>query len=342
LRTAKLQSNAPGIFSEECSQMKLKALAAILFLGTLWGTSILAVRFMVNGTTHPFTFSAMRLIGAASLYLLVGLLRIGGKHFPTGYRLWKFGILMGVADSAIFVLFATSISYLSSGVASIMPTLTPVITVLLAHLILKDERLNFWKAIGIASSFSGVLLMAALRESGLPNTALANPLGYILGIGGATLTAFMTVLARRKMVHFEAFSLTSVRFFVAAVVTTIFASLTVGMNFDHFTTQEYLILGYSSLIFFVGFFVAFKVIQKYGATVNALSEYITPIVATTGGVILFGEHITHGMLAGLAMIAFGLVLINRNVGLEKTTYIPLAEGSLTDLVSVNESGNDKN
>jgi len=294
--------------------MNYQALFAILFLGMLWGTSVMSTRYLVN-MVHPFTFAALRFSGAALLYLLVYLFRIGGRRFPTDRNLWKFGMLMGlIGDAASLVLYATSVSYLSSGVAATLASLFPVMTVLFAHFFLPDEKLSLRKGLGVAISLAGVVLMAMLGESGLPDVARANPLGYLLGFSGAALGGLMTVYARRRMASYDAFSLTSVRFFTSASASLVFSALTVGLNMSRLTTQGYLVLGYASFVFFIGFFLGFIVLQKFGATANALADYVTPIAATIGGALLFGEEVTPGMLAGMGMIATGLILINLDAG----------------------------
>jgi O-acetylserine/cysteine efflux transporter len=294
--------------------MNYQVLLSILFLGTLWGTSVMSTRYLVN-MVHPFTFAALRFSGAALLFLLVNLLHIGKQHFPTDRKLWKFGAMMGlIGDAAALVLYATSVSFLSSGVASVLASLFPVMTVLFAHFFLKDERLNVRKGLGVALSLGGVLLMAALGESGLPNVEHANPLGYLLGFAGAALGGLMTVYARREMASYPAFSLTSVRFFTSAVATLLFSGLTVGLDVSRMTTMGYVVLAYASFVFFIGFFLGFIVLQRFGATANALADYVTPIAATIGGALLFGEKVTPGMMAGMALIASGLVLINLAAG----------------------------
>ena len=53
------------------------------------------------------------------------------------------------------------------------------------------------------------------------------------------------------------------------------------------------------------------IIKRFGATIAALSSYVTPVVATVGGVLVLGETFTGVMLAGIGLIIAGIGLINR-------------------------------
>ena len=58
-------------------------------------------------------------------------------------------------------------------------------------------------------------------------------------------------------------------------------------------------------------FLAFYIVKRFGATTFATTHYITPVVAGLGGILILEEHITTGMVAGVTLIALGIVLINR-------------------------------
>jgi drug/metabolite transporter (DMT)-like permease len=62
---------------------------------------------------------------------------------------------------------------------------------------------------------------------------------------------------------------------------------------------------------FSGMLLSFYNIKRFGATAGAMSEYVIPIVAASGGVLILGEHVTLGMLTGMVLIAGGITLINQ-------------------------------
>jgi len=58
-------------------------------------------------------------------------------------------------------------------------------------------------------------------------------------------------------------------------------------------------------------FLVFYNVKRFGATAAAMTDYIIPVVASLGGVLLLGEQMTGGMIIGMLLIASGLVLINQ-------------------------------
>lgn len=279
-------------------------------MGAIWGSSVMATRFCIQ-MVNPVTYVGLRFSIAALLYLLVSTLHIAGKKLPTGRQVWKNGALFGIIGDAIpLTLFVLSMQYQSSGLSSILASLFPVMTALFAHFFLPDERLNRRKALGLVSSLSGVCLMALLGETGLPNVQRADLTGYALVLASALISGAFMVYARKHMATLDAWSVTSARFFTAALVVMPLSILVSGFDLSRYTWQGYLVTGYAGVIFFAGFFISFLVLQKFGATTNALADYVTPIMATTGGWLLLGERITPGMLGGIALIALGLVLLN--------------------------------
>ena len=65
--------------------------------------------------------------------------------------------------------------------------------------------------------------------------------------------------------------------------------------------------------------LSFYIVQRFGATAQATSLYVTPVVAGLGGVLFLDEQITAGMVAGLGLVAVGLALIQQGGGNSPST-----------------------
>jgi len=122
----------------------------------------------------------------------------------------------------------------------------------------------------------------------------------------------MTVYARRFMREYDAFDVASVRMLTAALTVMPLSLLIVGFDLHRVSGQGYFALGYAALVgTFLGMLVAFYNIKRFGATAAAMTQYVIPVVAGLGGVLILDEQITVGMLAGMGLIAGGITLINR-------------------------------
>lgn len=283
----------------------------LLLTGFLFGSGLLSARLAIN-QFDVLTYSGLRLALASLGYL--GLYYFNRQQYPwpTNPRVWRQGFLLGLMNEAVpMVAGIGSLQYLSSGVASIFFTTGPAITVLLAHFLLADELLTRRKALGVMVTLSGALLLSLQGESGLPDIRQANPLGYGLVMAAVLSLSLSTIFIRKFMRQVSSFDIAGIQTFAAAswvLPITIFSGsgqLT-GVNWQGYTALGYGVV-FSSLM---GALVYFYTIQRFGATISALSHYVTPVVVTLGGVLLLEEKITFTILAGIALVGLGISLVN--------------------------------
>lgn len=291
--------------------MNKKATPYILLLGILFGTTLVVSRFSISQFS-PITYIGLRLSLVSLFFVMMYTLRIGKQDWPQGRELWGRGVLMGVMGTAIpMVGIVSSLQYLSSGLTSILITVSPAITVLLAHFFLEDERLSRRKGAGIILAVSGALLLVILGESGLPDVSQANPIGYALVLGGMFSGSIMTIYTRKYMQSFHVMDVTGIRMFAGALFV-----MPVSILFEGFDLSQVNLQGIMGLLFaavvgtFLGFLLSFYNIQQFGATAAVMTSYIVPVVTGLIGVLFLGEHITWGMMTAILLIILGVWMIN--------------------------------
>lgn len=292
--------------------MTIQALPYILLLGFLFGSTLIASRFGV-GQFHPIIYLGLRSVLASLSYGAVYVLSHRRRAWPTNPRLWPHAILLGLLGTAVpMVCIVTSLQYLSAGVVAILITAGPAMTVFLAHFFLVDEKLTLRKGLGVVLALGGALLIALRGENGLANIGQTNSLGYVLVFLALISGSSMTIYSRRFMRHFDSLDVASIRMLVATLAIMPLAVLFVGIDLQSVNGQGYFVLVYAALVGnFGGMFLVFYNVKRFGATAAAMTDYIIPIVASLGGVLILGEQITIGMIIGMGFIALGIALINR-------------------------------
>lgn len=292
--------------------MPVQSLPYILFLGTLYGTTLLAGRFSI-GQFEPVIYIGLRLVLSSIGFILIFLLS-PSRSWPRGRDTWKHGFVLSIFGTAIpMILLTTSLKYQSSGITGILITLGPCLTVLMAHFFLDGEQLTRRKLFGVVIAFSGVILLMALGENGLPNMTEANPIGYLLVILAITSGSSATIYTRKYMQDMDTVSVATARVILASIVVMPAAFLIYGLDLSDVTTQGFMALGWAAFAgTFLAVLVAFDVIKRFGATASAMAAYITPVVASIGGVLLLHERISPGMLAGMSLILIGILTINQH------------------------------
>lgn len=289
--------------------MPVQAVPYVVLLGFFFGSTLIASRFGV-GQFHPTTYIGLRMVLASLGH--VAFFTLSQRNWPKDPRLWFHAGLLGVFGTAVpMTAIVTSLLYQSSGITSILLTAGPAMTVLMAHFALADERLSWRKGAGVALALSGAALLTLRGENGLPDISQSSPIGYGLVLLAMVCGSAMTIYARKFMQPFDSMQVASVRMFTAALVVMPLSVLVVGFNLQAVTEQGYFALGYAALIgTFGGFILAFHNIKRFGATAAAMTLYVVPVVAGFGGVMILGEIITPGMLAGTTLIVSGVALIN--------------------------------
>ncbi|MCA9926740.1 MAG: DMT family transporter [Anaerolineales bacterium] len=299
--------------------MTLEALPYISLLGFLFGSTLVASRFSV-GQFHPTTYIGLRLSLAGVSHMLLYLFLSRRYKWPKDRHLWLQATLLGVLGTAVpMTSIVTSLQYLSSGIASIMITTGPAITVIMAHFWLADESLTRRKSVGVMLALAGTLLLALSGESGLQDVSRANPIGYLLLLLAVIIASFATIYIRKFMGGYNSFDIASIRMFSASLTVMPLSFLFVGFDLHAVTGQGYFALIYAALVgTFSGLLLAVYNIQRFGATAAAMTAYVIPIVAGLGGVLFLGERITAVMLVGMALIIGGIAILN-----QRTVHVPI-------------------
>lgn len=116
----------------------------------------------VASESDPYgaTFS-MRAVACATvlLFLLIRRRKLGPAGRPSSWPTWVGIVGIGLFDSVAEISFAVASTTAQLGVVSVLSSLYPVVTVLLAVLVLR-ERVRLTQAVGVAGALLGVLLIS--------------------------------------------------------------------------------------------------------------------------------------------------------------------------------------
>jgi drug/metabolite transporter (DMT)-like permease len=131
--------------------MSTLAWALLLFLAFIWGGSFVFAKVAV-AEIPPFTLVLLR-VGLAATTLWVVCLATG-VAMPRALKNWGAYAVMGLLNNVIaFSLIFTGQQEIGASLASILNGSMPFFTVLLAGLLLADEKFSTRKIIGISHRF---------------------------------------------------------------------------------------------------------------------------------------------------------------------------------------------
>lgn len=273
-------------------------------LSLLWGGSFLFNELALAGL--PVLTVVWGRVGLAAL-ILWGVVRATGAALPPR-ALWPALMMMGLLNNAVpFTLFVLAQGQISGALASVLNAMTPVFTVLVAHLATADEKLTPARGIGVALGFGGVLAM--LADGGMAGTRLA----LLACLGAAFSYALASVWGRR----FRAAGLPPLATAFGQVTASSALMLPVWLVVDRPWALDWpgwepvlAVVGLASLSSALAYLIFFRILAQAGATAVSLVTFLIPISAAGLGWLVLGERLEPRQLAGLGLILAGLAVID--------------------------------
>lgn len=293
--------------------MKESRLPLLLLIpGTLWGLSFLATEIVLE-TIPPITLGLGRSL-IAGIPLLLALYAVGGRLPTTLKRWWPYFVLGQLNNSIPVVLASWGQLTIDSGLATILVSLNPLFTIVLAHFLTQDEHLNRRKITGIALGLVGVIVLvgpSALSGLGIDLWAQLAVIGAALSYAMASIYARSHLRQQSEGIWVSIIKLTGAQY-VMSTLTLLPFSLWIDRAFTLQPSGASLLgllaLAWPITLGAVVFY--YYVIDRAGSSYASITVYLIPIVGVFAGAIFLGEKITWQALAALGLILGGIAIVN--------------------------------
>jgi drug/metabolite transporter (DMT)-like permease len=279
---------------------------AFSLLVIFWGSAFAIVKIGLDHSP-PVLFAGLRIL-IGGLAMVVAAILWGGS--PNLRRDWPVFLLLALYNAVLFVGLQTyAILYLPSGSAAVVVYLQPILTGLLAWLIL-GEPLSTAKLIGLLLGFSGIVAVSAGSISGGANAI--SPVGVVLGAGSAFFWALGTVYFKKYEARVSTLWAVAVTFLVGGVVLTALGLLVEPWGEVSWTGEFVVCLLYSSLVgIALAWVIWFALVRAGEASRVAAYIFAVPLSAVLIGVVFLDEPLGYPLLIGATLVVSGIYLVNR-------------------------------
>ena len=282
---------------------------------------------LVWGASFAFTETGLEVftpLGITAVRHLIGFVVLLAVLFTIG----KFGSLVSVPSLllrrmvvvAILLnvipayLFAFAQNHVSTVVASIINSATPILTLVMIVLVFRSEPVTIRQSTGIAIGLVGGLFALGISPGDLGDN---DPIGVLAVLGAICCYGFAIPYVRKKITPLSSENsiLATLQVGLATIILAILysaESLVVGsgvlQNPNLNQLWQILVLGIGTG---VGYIWHFQVIERAGSAVASTITYPTLVISLAIGAVILGEDFTWQMAAGALLIAVGSWITQR-------------------------------
>ncbi|MGY2286506.1 DMT family transporter [Pseudomonas gingeri] len=286
--------------------MKKSALVAFVFLGLIWGSNFIFVKWAAHWIS-PLQITLLRVVFGFLPVLFFALAKdvLRWSHMRHARH---FVVMSLLATALYYYAFAKGAALLPSSVAGVLSGAIPLFTFICTALFLNGERINRTRITGVILGFIGVLLIARPWSA----TGDISLTGVAYMIGGSLSVGASFVYARRFIspLGLPAAALTTYQIGLAMLFLLAVTPLQgIDAVFGDSRAWVGLVVGLGLLGTGMAYVAYYHIVESLGAIAASSVTYIPPIVALLIGVFLAGEHLNTPALLAILFILAGVACL---------------------------------
>ncbi|WP_432585729.1 DMT family transporter [Streptomyces sp. HD1123-B1] len=273
-------------------------------LSLIWGFSFLFIKVGNEAFAPLYVTLGRMLCGTAVLFAVLAVKR---ERLPRGGRVWgHLAVSAFLLNALPFSLFAYAELTIPSTLAGICNAASPLWAMLLAVVVVSDDRPTRQRVAGLGVGFIGVLIVLGAWQG----FSGQDPLGTVLALVASASYAVGWSHVRRTLVGTGAshLSMSGTQLLLGtaqlAVVAPVFART--PHSFPALPLLSVLALG--ALGTGVAFLIQYGLVEEVGPTTAMMVTYFVPVIATAAGVAILGEHLSWNTPVGALVVLIGAAL----------------------------------
>ena len=289
--------------------MENKNWLLVIILGILWGSSFLFVEILLN-FINPFMIVYLR-VSIASMILILYLLLIKIEIQFSNKLIFNL-FIMGLLNNVFpFLLITNGQQYITGGLASILNANTSFMTILIASLFIKNEKITKSRFVGVLFGMIGVIVTIGYKNlSGIFSSDIGKFFILLSSISYAFAAIFAKIklnsvdpkLAATGMLTTSTIILSPIMFFYYS--NTIYDLSIISIKYS---------IAFAVLCSVLAYLIYFKILATTGPGNLLLCTIIIPPSAIILNAIFINEMIKIHEFIGMLIIIFGLLILDGRI-----------------------------
>jgi drug/metabolite transporter (DMT)-like permease len=288
-------------------RLDARAVLTLLACCACWGINQTAIK-IANAGISPILQAGLRSVLAGTLVLAWSVAR-RIRLFERDRTLAP-GLIVGFIFAFEFLVLYLGLDATTASRGVVFLYLAPFVVAFGAHFFIPGDRLTWFKIIGLSAALLG--LMIAMGESfaapGRPTLK-----GDLLCVLAAVLWGATTVMIRGTALKSTSAEKTLLYQLAVSAVVLVPASWLAGEpGLTDPNPRVLLAFAYTFvLVAFVSYIAWFWLVRHYPPTLISAFTFLAPVFGVVAGNLMLGEPFTPSLAAALALVAFGIYLVNR-------------------------------
>ncbi|WP_036890931.1 DMT family transporter [Prevotella sp. BV3P1] len=292
---------------------KIQAHSAVILANVIFGLGVPVTKLLLDEWVSPMGYMFTRCLGAAVIFWLISLFMPKEPVERKDLLIIMLGGLLGFVVSQ--TLTAWALVYTTPVYFSLIATLTPVATMLMAAVFLK-ETLNGKKTMGVLIGIAGALLMVFMGWQGGSGTN--DVLGILLTILSLLTWVIYLLITRNVSQKYSAVTQMKWIFLISTLAVLPFAAPEWGQQ--KLFSAAWAWTGVAEMAFIVlfatvmGYFAIPFAMRYLPATTVSIYTNLQPVVASLVAIYIGQDVLTWDKpVAGILVLLSAYIITRKNV-----------------------------
>ena len=289
---------------------KVNGHMAIILANVIFGLGVPVTKYLLDQWVTPMTYMATRCVGAALVFWLIAAFLPQEKVEKKDLVVILLGGLLGFVVSQ--TLTAWALSYTSPVYYSLIATLTPVVTMLLAAVFL-HEGITPVKTLGVLLGIAGAALMVFVKwQSDAGSNDL---LGIFLALLSLLTWCIYLIITRRVSAHYSAVTQMKWVFLISTIAVLPFAWQEFPQTALYGSWSSAHWAGLAGMAFIVlfatvlGYFLIPYAMKFLRATTVSVYTNLQPVVASLVAIAIGQDLLTWDKPVAAVLVLVGAWLV---------------------------------
>lgn len=294
---------------------KINIILIAIICTFLWGSAFPAVKIgyelfniLSNDVGGKLIFAGYRFF-LAGVFVLILQLLLKQNIFKLSRKDLKEITILGVGQTTLqYIFFYLGMTYTTGVKGSIVNGTSTFFSIILAHLLYKNDKLNFNKILGCAIGFLGVVLVNLTGGT----SALTGGFSF-KGEGFIMIAAFMlsvsSLYSKKISQNKDAYTVTGYQLAIGGLILTIIGYI-LGGNLTNFNIKSTVLLIYMASLSAIAFALWSQLLKYNKVGIISVFNFLIPVFGTILSAIILKENIFDiKILLALLLVCTGIYLV---------------------------------